>query len=180
MAIPKWIENFLNQADVPYEKRRHPDVFSAGEVAEREHFDPREVAKVVLAFVDKSPICLVLPADRKVELRAIEEIAGTRKVRLATEGEIERLFSDCEVGAIPPFHHWKGVEFWVDHTMETPEGEILFQTGNHHDAIRMRYRDWFKLVRPRVEQFAVHRRPLAGDIDEDEEISKGGRWAAVH
>lgn len=63
--------------------------------------------------------------------------------------------------------------------MENPSREIVFQGGTHRDAIQMDYQDWFKMVRPHVEHFAVHRRPQAGDFDEDEEIAKGGRWADV-
>lgn len=183
MSVTQWVKDSLRSSKVNFEERHHPEVFTAFQVAEKEKMSPDEVAKVVAIFVNDRAVGLVLPASRKVDLSAIENIANTKQVRLATEAEMQNLFPDCDVGTIPPLNHWTGIEFWMDSAMETASGEILIQAGTHQDAVRMRYEDWFKLVRPRVEHFAIHKRTMtlgAGDIDEEEAFSKGGRWAAIH
>lgn len=169
-ALP-WITNFLTSSGVPFEERHHPQVFSAAQVAEKEKLSPDEVAKVVIVLIQHKPIGLVLPASRKVALRTIEEIAQTHDVRLATEDEIRGLFPDCEVGTLPPLNHWNGIELWVDRGMETKSGEMLIQAGTHQDAIRLRYEDWFRLVKPRLERFAILVR------FEEKEAGKSEGWA---
>jgi len=42
----------------------------------------------------------------------------------------------------------------------TADEEIVFQAGNHHDAITMRYQDFAALVSPTVEEF--HQVPSIG------------------
>jgi Ala-tRNA(Pro) deacylase len=83
----------------------------------------------------------------------VKNILGAEHVRLATEQEMERIFSECEVGAIPPLRHWKNVEVIMDIAMDVA-GDILIQAGTHHDAIRLNFKDWYEMVQPRVESFS--------------------------
>jgi Ala-tRNA(Pro) deacylase len=66
---------------------------------------------------------------------------------------MERFFPDCEVGAVPPLRHWKDVGVLMDRSL-SGEGDILFQAGTHTDAIRLRFRDWYELVKPQVAAFS--------------------------
>jgi Ala-tRNA(Pro) deacylase len=121
----------------------------AQEVARREHFSGHRVAKVVVIMADGRPVELILPASRHVNLERARTVLHAHEIRLATEAEMEKFFTDCEVGAIPPLRHWKDVDVLMDRSL-TVEGDILFQAGTHADAIRLNFRDWYALVRPQV------------------------------
>lgn len=153
MATPFWIRKMLEVRGIPFEELQHPDVYTAQEMAQREHWSGHHVAKVVVVMADDRPVALVLPASRRVQLDRLSNILKANLVRLATENEMERYFPDCEVGAIPPLRHWEGVEVCMEGTLQTP-GDIVFQAGTHGNAIRLGFRDWYELVSPQVARFS--------------------------
>jgi Ala-tRNA(Pro) deacylase len=148
----------LRARGVPFEEFHHPAAYTAQEVAQREHVSGRRVAKVVAAVVDGRFIELIVPANRRVRLDQVREVLRAREARLASEKEMEEVFGDCEVGAIPPLRHWEGVDLLMDRSLQVA-GDILFQAGTHEDAIRVRFRDWSELVRPQVATFSEPAEP---------------------
>lgn len=150
MATATWIRNELDQRGITYQELHHPDAYTAQQVAEYEHVSGHRVAKVVCVLADGRPVELVLPASRRVMLDWVGQLLGAREVRLASEDELQRCFTDCEPGAIPALRHWGDVDVLMDGYLRVA-GDILIQGGTHQDAVRMRFEDWFDLVRPRVE-----------------------------
>jgi Ala-tRNA(Pro) deacylase len=158
MATPYWIRTMLELRGIPFEELQHPDVYTAQEVAQREHFSGHRVAKVVVVMADGRPFELILPASRHVNLDRVRKILCAGEVRLATEKEMKAFFTDCEVGAIPALRHWKKVGVLMDPSLEV-EGDILFQAGTHHDAVRLKFWDWYELVEPEVVSFSEPAEP---------------------
>jgi Ala-tRNA(Pro) deacylase len=154
MATPKWIRTMLEARGIPYRELHHREVFTSQQVAHEEHVSGHRVAKVVVVIADGRPVELILPASRHVDLERVREALGAGEVRLASETEMERHFTDCEVGAIPALRHWEGVGVVMDESLKV-EGEIVFQAGTHRDAVRLNYRDWYELVGPQVATFAA-------------------------
>jgi len=152
MATAAWIKEILQRRGVAYEERHHPEVFTAQEVAQAERISGHRLAKVVVVLADARPVELIVPASRRIVLERARGLLGAREVRLASEAEMAKLFADCEPGAIPPLCHWKDVEVLMDATMQV-EGDLFFQAGTHQDIIRLKFEDWFHLVKPRVESF---------------------------
>jgi Ala-tRNA(Pro) deacylase len=148
----------LEARGVRFVELHHRDVPTAQEVAHQEHFSGHRVAKVIVVIADGRPVELVLPASRQVNLELARRAVGAREVRLATEMEMERYFKDCEVGAVPPLRHWKGVDVYMDRSLGV-EGDILFQEGTHRDAVRINFHDWFNIVQPKVNCFSVEPEP---------------------
>jgi Ala-tRNA(Pro) deacylase len=159
MATPSWIRKVLQLRGISFEELHHPQVYTAQEVAQREHFSGHRVAKVVVVMVDDRPVELILPASRHANLERVRMVLNARSVRLATEEEMEKYFTDCEVGAIPALRHWKGVQVLMDRLLNV-EGDILFQAGTHKDAVRLNFRDWYELVQPQVVSFSEPAEPV--------------------
>lgn len=154
MATPTWIKRMLEKRGVPFEEHTHADAWTAQRMAQAEHFSGHRVAKVVVVLADGRPVELVMPATRRVDLDRVREILGAAEVRFASEREMEQMFPGCEVGAIPPLDAWPGVPVLMDVTMAV-EGDILFQAGTHHDAVKVRFAHWYQAVQPRVGEFTV-------------------------
>jgi Ala-tRNA(Pro) deacylase len=114
----------------------------------------REWAKAVVCMVDDQPTLAVLPADHLVDFDRFREACGATLVRLASEAEFRPLYSDCELGAMPPFGPLYQQPVVVDRSL-TADPEILFNGGSHREAIRMRYRDFEELVKPQVADFGI-------------------------
>jgi Ala-tRNA(Pro) deacylase len=148
----------LDLRGIPYEELSHPEVYTAQGVAQREHVTGHRVAKVVVVMADDRPVELILPASRHVALDRVAAVLNARDVRLATEAEMEKYFTDCEVGAIPALRHWQGVPVLMDRSLNV-EGDIVFQAGTHRDAVRLNFRDWYELVNPQVATFSEPAEP---------------------
>ena len=71
------------------------------------------------------------------------------EARLAHEDEFSVLFSDCELGAMPPFGNLYGIPVVLDVSL-TDDPEIVFQAGTHTDSMKIRYPDYVRLVRPQI------------------------------
>jgi Ala-tRNA(Pro) deacylase len=154
MATPTWIRKMLEMRGIPFEELHHEEAYTAQEVAQREHVSGHRLARVVVVIADNRPVELILPASRHVDLDRVQLVLHAGKVRLATEEEMEKCFTDCELGAIPPLRHWQDVDVLMDRSLNL-EGQVVFQAGTHADAVRLKFRDWFELVNPRVANFSL-------------------------
>lgn len=154
MATPMWIRKTLELRGIPYEELHHLETYTAQELAQREHTSGHRVAKVVVVMADDRPVELILPASRYVKLDRVRLVLGAKKVCLAREDEMEKYFSDSELGAIPALRHWEGVPVLMDRSLNV-EGDILFQAGTHADAIRLDFRNWYEMVQPQVASFSA-------------------------
>jgi Ala-tRNA(Pro) deacylase len=74
---------------------------------------------------------------------------------MAGEGEMDRLFPDCEVGAIPPFGSFYHLPTLVDESL-TEDDKIVFEAQSHEEAIRMSYKDYEEIEHPVKGRFAHH------------------------
>jgi Ala-tRNA(Pro) deacylase len=154
MATVGWVRKELDDNGISYEELEHNEAFTAQELAQREHMTGHRVVKVVALIVDGKPVELILPATKRVNLKTVGQLLHSTNVRLASEAEIQSYFGDCEVGAIPPFRHWKNVDLLMDTSMAV-SGDILIPCGTHRDAIRVRFEDWFRVVQPKVGAFTA-------------------------
>ena len=99
MATPTWIRKMLDLRGIPFEELHHSEVYTSQEMAQREHISGHRVAKVVVMMVDDRPVELVLPASRHINVDRVRQILHATNVRLASEEEMEKFFTDCELGA---------------------------------------------------------------------------------
>jgi Ala-tRNA(Pro) deacylase len=85
---------------------------------------------------------------------------GANAAVLATEQEFNRLFPECEIGAMPPFGNLFDMEVLVADTL-AEDNEIAFNGGTHRELIKMSFIDFARLVKPKVFKFAVERKVRA-------------------
>jgi Ala-tRNA(Pro) deacylase len=117
------------------------------------HVSGKEVAKTVLLRTDEGYVMTVLPANQHVDLGEVRQCLGVMWVEMASESEMDRLFPDCERGAMPPFGSLYHLQTLVDESLAEDE-QIVFEAQNHEEAIRMAYRDYEALEHPRKGHFA--------------------------
>jgi Ala-tRNA(Pro) deacylase len=152
MALPSWLRQILKHHNVPYEEHHHPPVFSASRLAQAEHMTGYRVAKTVFLVADGKPVGVVIPACAQVDPVSVQEVLGRRELRLATEPEIAGWFKGCEPGTVPPVRLRRDECILMDRSL-AHLGSILFSAGTAEDAIALRFRDWYRMVRPGVGRF---------------------------
>lgn len=145
----------LEKKNVPFETHRHSPSFTAQELAAAEHVSGEQVAKVVVVWADGRFCMLVLPAAYNVRFDRLKDVLDCQECRLATEEELSDLFPDCELGAMPPFGREYGLETWVDSHLADDE-MIVFESGHHDEAVRVKWADYQRLEQPEIADFAQH------------------------
>ena len=155
MAILERLEGYLKQNNVRYKTVKHPEVYTAQEIAAAMHIPGKELAKVVMVKAKERFIMVVLPGSWRVDFNKLKEVLNEKELRLANETEFKTLFPDCEAGAEPPFGNLYNIDTYVDRSL-TGDELIFFNAGNHYESVEMTYRDYEKLVKPKVADCAVH------------------------
>ena len=145
---------FLKQRDVWCEVIPHHETFSAQRLAQELHVPGREVAKTVLLSANGGYefIVAVLSANKDVDLKRASKLLGGAHVRLADEAEIAEHCPDCERGVLPPFGSQYDMKTIVDESL-TKDDEIVFEGNTHHEAIRMKFRDYQHVEEPTIASF---------------------------
>lgn len=153
MGVLKRLEEYLDGNTVNYRKLHHSPAFTAQETAASAHVPGKELAKTVVVKTDEGYALVVLPACFKINLKNLRSAMARKRVEIAEEKEFEKMFPDCEVGAMPPFGNLYSLPVYVAKALSDDE-EIVFNAGTHTDMIRMSYRDFEKLVKPVVADFS--------------------------
>lgn len=143
------LKDFLDDQGVKYTLISHSPAFTAQEIAESAHIPGKWLAKTVMVKIDGRMAMAVLPATCRVDLDLLKEAAGAKTVELAAEEEFKYLFRGCAVGAMPPFGNLFDMEVFVADILREDE-EIAFNAGTHSELIRLAYRDFEKLVKPKI------------------------------
>lgn len=153
MPIQK-LKEFLDREGVKYVTISHSCAYTAQEIAASAHIPGREMAKTVIVKVDGRMNMAVIPASCKVVLDDLKQATGAKDIRLAEEKEFKDLFPGCEVGAMPPFGNLYDMDVYAAASLAEDE-MISFNAGTHTELIQLAYKDFERLVQPKLLQFCV-------------------------
>jgi Ala-tRNA(Pro) deacylase len=143
------LTDFLDDNFVHYVIIKHSRAYTAQTVAYSAHIRARDLAKVVIIYLDEKMAMVVLPASDSVDLDLLRESTGSQSVRLAKELEFRNVFPECEPGAMPPFGNLYDMEVFVSSHL-TEDELIAFNAGTHTELIQLSYSDFSELVSPVV------------------------------
>jgi len=149
MPLSERLRSLLESHHVEFSITIHPLAYTAREVAVAEHLPAGEVAKTVVVFGDGEYRMLVVPASKVVDLYGVRSALGFTQLRLAAETELEQLFPDCELGAMPPIGALYGLPVYLDSAIAASPA-LAFNAGNHREVIHMKMADFRNLVQPTV------------------------------
>jgi Ala-tRNA(Pro) deacylase len=146
------LKKFLDDYGVGFDVMHHDPAFTAQELSARLHISGYEFVKVVVVKMDGQFALAALSAPLRVNFKQLAQTAGVKKVSLASEEEFQQLFPDCELGAMPPFGNLYSLPTYAEQDVAANEN-IVVNAGTHAEAIRLRYADFSRLVRPRLGRF---------------------------
>ena len=148
------LKEFLDRHKIKYVTITHLLAYTAQEIVASAHIAGKELAKTVMVKIDGKMAMAVLPASYKVSFDLLNRAAGASKVKLANEQEFRDMFPELEVGAMPPFGNLYDMEVFVDESLSQDE-EIAFNSGSHTELIKLAYRDFERLVKPKAAKFSA-------------------------
>ncbi|MEN6451567.1 MAG: YbaK/EbsC family protein [Thermoguttaceae bacterium] len=149
----KKLKEFLDNEGVKYVCISHSPAYTAQEIAACAHVRGRELAKTVMVTVDGKMAMAVLPASRKVSFDLLREATGSENAQLASERAFCEMFPGCEVGAMPPFGNLYDMDVYAS-TLLAKDEEIVFNAGSHTELIRLAFKDFERLVKPKMAKIA--------------------------
>ena len=153
MPVQK-LKEFLDSHNIKYVVISHSRAFTAQETAASAHVPAKELAKTVMVKINGKMAMAVLPASSKVDFDLLKKVMGSGKVEIASEKEFKDLFPDCEIGAMPPFGNLYGMEVFVTNSL-TEDREIAFNAGSHRELVKLAYKDFERLVKPKIVKFSI-------------------------
>ncbi len=149
----KKLKMFLDKNNIKYISITHSSAFTAQEIAASAHIPGKEIAKTVIVKIDGKMAMAVIPASYKADLDLLKDMLGVENIRLASEYEFVDKFPGCEIGAMPPFGNLFDMNVYAAGSLAEDE-EIAFNAGTHTELIKMSYKDFEKLVHPKVFEFS--------------------------
>ncbi|MCX6122477.1 MAG: YbaK/EbsC family protein [Ignavibacteriales bacterium] len=150
------VTDYLKHNSVQYEVIEHAPAFSAHEVAVVSHVPEKDLAKTLVVNSDGKYCMVVMPADHRLSDHLLNDVLKGKHIHLASEEDLQQLFPDCEVGAMPPFGNLYALPVYVATTLANDD-VIVFNACSHTRSIRLKMYDYLRLVKPIVAEFSQSR-----------------------
>ncbi len=149
----KLIKELLDRNGVTYETTEHAPVYTSEQAAEVRGVELKTGVKALVLKTDEGSFIMgLIAADKKIDLKKLAKIAGTKKLRLASPQEVLKI-TGCEVGAVHPFGNLHRLPTYLDRS--TLENNMVnFNAGLHTVSIHMKAKDLIKAINPVVEDFS--------------------------
>ena len=147
------LKAFLDKHKIKYVIIQHSLAYTASEIAALAHVPGKKLAKTVIIKLGDRLAMAVLPASFRISVQDLENALNEKKVKIADETDFENQFSDCELGAMPPFGNLYNMDVYVSESL-AEDDEITFNACSHRELIRLSFKDFKKLVKPRIIKFS--------------------------
>jgi Ala-tRNA(Pro) deacylase len=148
------LKQYLDSEHVGYRAIPHVRTFTARQTAGAAHLPNKDVAKTVLVLLDGRPALAVLPATKHIDLNRLCEVANAETASMAREKDLAVLFTDCELGAMPPLGNLYNLPVFVDESLADDE-EVAFNAGTHTELIQIPFEEFVRVVHPVTGKFGL-------------------------
>jgi Cys-tRNA(Pro)/Cys-tRNA(Cys) deacylase len=146
----------LDQLNIKYDLREYavdPEDLAAESVAAKIGLPAEQVFKTLVARGDRNGICMaVIPGNTELDLKALAEASGNRKIQLAPVKELQTLTGYIR-GGVTAFAGKKDYPVFVDETLELFD-VISVSAGVRGLQILLAPADYLKATRGTVASLA--------------------------
>lgn len=130
------VAEHLEHRGLRFEVIPHPPADTALAEARAVRIPAGEVVKVIVLDIDTGHALALLPADRRLDLRKVEQALGVDEVGLASEDEIATDFPEFEPGALPALPSLLHVPVVIDPRV-FDHASITFAAGLQRESVRV-------------------------------------------
>jgi Ala-tRNA(Pro) deacylase len=151
-SVFEHLEDLLQEHGIALQVLRHEPVYTSEEAARVRGTPLASGAKALICKGEEGFVMFVVPADRRLDSRAVRRAKGWRKLRFATREEVLEL-TGLAPGSIPPFGSLFGLPTLCDERLG--ENDVInFNAGDHSISVSMRYADYALAEKPQLGRFA--------------------------
>ena len=135
MTVACRIQDYIAASGFAWDPLVHSPGASCRESARLAHVPAERVAKAIVLKDATGYLVAVIPGSAHLDLERLGRALG-RRLELAAEGELARLFPDCARGAVPPLGSAYGVPtLWATILGQAPD--IYFEGGDKRTLVHM-------------------------------------------
>lgn len=134
---------YLERKGVAFEVFAHERAFTSIDEARSLGIEADEVVKTLLLDTSGGHVIAVIPGDRRLDMKLVEDVVGDKHAHLATELEIEHDVPDFQLGSLPPIGALLKTHAYVDPDVMRHE-TVVFNAGRQTESIRVRTEDLFR------------------------------------
>jgi aspartyl-tRNA synthetase len=145
------IQKDLSKKQLPFELTEHQPVSTSQEAADVRGVSLSTGAKALLFFADEQPVMVVVPGDKKMDMKRFKQTYGIKDLRMATPQEVQQV-TTVAIGAVPPFGHLIHIPLYADESIRQCN-TIYFNPGRHDRTIGMKEVHWEQAAQPIVGVF---------------------------
>ncbi len=144
MGIAITLKQYLASHEIDYSECAHDHTDTALQSASATDVASDHVVKAVLLSDGEEYLLAALPANRRLALDRLSDYLR-QDYELASEEDIAEVFSDCDVGAIPPVGDAYGIKAIWDDALCKPDG-VYLEAGDHETLLRLKKEDFMRLM----------------------------------
>lgn len=134
----------LTDSGCRFETRTHEPTYTSEQSAKARGEDLHLGAKAIVAKCDEEFVLFVMPADRKLDSKAVKRALSVRKIRFATRDELHEL-TGLVPGSVPPFGRpVLPLPLYVDDSLSQNE-RVAFNAGSLTRSIIMSTDDYLSI-----------------------------------
>ena len=152
MTVLQRLTDLLDSHGVNYDVARHAPVFTSEEAARVRGTSLASGAKALVCKTGGRFVLFVMPADRRLDGKAVRKAFGLKGVRFATREEVAEL-TKLAPGSIPPFGKLFGLATYCDEHL-AEQLRINFNAGDHAVSVSMPFADYQRVEQPAMGRFA--------------------------
>ncbi len=143
------LKKFLDSNNIEYKVMEHEPVYTSEEAARVRGVELKSGVKALVLKTNEDAYLLALvSADKKVDLKLLAEVIGTKKLSLASPDKVLEI-TGCEIGSVHPFGNVHNLTTYMDPGIS--ENEMVdFNAGMHTISIEMKSKDMIKLIKPKI------------------------------
>ncbi len=135
MNIAPTLVKQLARHGISYDIINHGYSNSSLHAAHSARIPVENMVKTVILEDEQGYVMALIPANHSVKINELNMFLN-RRMGLATEGELAHLFTDCELGAIPPVGEAYGMTTVVDNNLDSCN-DLYLEAGNHTDLLHI-------------------------------------------
>lgn len=145
MSVATTLDSYLKNRACRYDTVEHPFTATAAEAGISSSVPLKKVAKAVVLHDNSHYLMAVIPAMNKLVLPEVERLIGCH-AELASEADLDRIFGDCDKGAIPAVGQAYGLNVIWDGALKDEE-DIYLEAGDHRHLLHLNKQQFMRLMR---------------------------------
>ena len=145
MTTQNRVMHYLDEEHIRYGVVPHPHSKSSIGTAISAEIPMHQIAKaVILKDHEGKHLMAIVPADYKVSLSLLSDELN-RSLKLAKEAEVYQMFTDCDIGAVPPVPSAYHLDAVYDEELKM-EQELFLESGDHETLLQVSREDFMRLM----------------------------------